>query len=56
MNETRRGYERGRYPYSDLRTVQADLLAARRSLVEASTAAHRLVITLEQLTGEKVSR
>ena len=33
MNETRRGYERGRYPYSELRTVQADLLAARRSFV-----------------------
>jgi cobalt-zinc-cadmium efflux system outer membrane protein len=56
MEETRRGYEKGRYPYFELRTVQADLLAARRSLVEASTAAHRLVITLERLTGEAVAR
>ncbi len=55
-NETQRGYDRGRYPYSELRAVQADLLAARRSQVEASTAAHRLVITLERLTGERVAR
>jgi cobalt-zinc-cadmium efflux system outer membrane protein len=52
MDEIRRGYERGRYAYFELRTVQADLLAARRSLVVASTAAHRLRITLERLTGE----
>jgi cobalt-zinc-cadmium efflux system outer membrane protein len=56
VDEMRRGYEKGRYPYYELATVQADLLAARRSVVEASTAAHRLVITLEQLTGESVSR
>ncbi len=55
-NEVRQGYERGRYPYSELRTIQKDLRAARRSAVEASTAAHRLVITLEQLTGERASK
>jgi cobalt-zinc-cadmium efflux system outer membrane protein len=52
MDEIRRGYERGRYAYFELRTIQADLLAARRSRVEASTAAHRFLITLERLTGE----
>ncbi len=56
MDETRRGYAQGRYRYYELRTVEADLLAARRSLVEAGTAAHRLVITLERLTGERVAR
>ena len=54
--ETRKGYERGRYAYSTLRSIEVDLLAARRSRVEASTAAHRLVITLERLTGERVAR
>jgi cobalt-zinc-cadmium efflux system outer membrane protein len=52
--ETQRGYEKGRYPYIDLHTVQVELLAARHSLVEAGTTAHRLVITLERLTGEGV--
>ena len=56
MEETRRGYEKGRYRYFELHSVQADLLAAKRSMVEASTAAHRLVITLERLTGEEVGR
>lgn len=56
MDEIRRGYERGRYRYHELRRVEVDLLAARRSLVEAGTAAHRLVITLERLTGERVVR
>lgn len=52
MEEIRRGYERGRYAYFELRQIQADWLAARRSVVESGTAAHRLHITLEQLTGE----
>ena len=56
LDELEKGYERGRYPYSDLRAVQAELRVARRSLVEASTAAHRLVITLERLTGERVAK
>jgi cobalt-zinc-cadmium efflux system outer membrane protein len=56
IEETRKGYAQGRYRYHELRTVDAELLAARRSLVEASTAAHRLVITLERLGGEKVAR
>jgi cobalt-zinc-cadmium efflux system outer membrane protein len=56
MEATSTGYEQGRYRYSELRLVEADLLAARRSLVEASTAAHRLVITLERLTGERMAR
>ena len=56
LEATRQGYELGRYPYFELRTVLEELLAARRSLVEASTEAHRLVITLERLTGERVTR
>jgi cobalt-zinc-cadmium efflux system outer membrane protein len=56
MEATSKGYAQGRYRYFELRTVEADLMAARRSLVEASTAAHRLVITLERLTGERMAR
>ena len=56
VDEMRKGYTKGRYRYGELRAVEADLLSARRSLVEAGTAAHRLVITLERLTGERVVR
>jgi cobalt-zinc-cadmium efflux system outer membrane protein len=56
MDGTRLGYERGRYGYGEVRSVQADLLRAEDELLEASAGAHRLVIALERLTGEKVSR
>lgn len=56
LDETRRGYEKGRYSYFEWRSVQADLLEARNELVEASTGAHRLVIALERLTGERVAK
>jgi cobalt-zinc-cadmium efflux system outer membrane protein len=56
VDETQKGYAQGRYRYYELRTVEADLLAARRSLVEATTTAHRLVVTLERLTGERMTR
>lgn len=54
--EIRQGYERGRYDYLELKSVQADLLEAKRSLVEASAGAHRLVIALERLTGTRVAK
>jgi cobalt-zinc-cadmium efflux system outer membrane protein len=56
LNETRRGYEKGRYSYFEWSSVQADLLKAMSELVEASTGAHRLVIALERLTGERVPK
>jgi len=56
QRETRRGYEQGRYSYLEWRSVQADLLEARAALLEASIGAHRLVIALERLTGERVAR
>jgi cobalt-zinc-cadmium efflux system outer membrane protein len=56
LEETRRAYERGRYGYLELRSVQTDLLRARSELVEASAGAHRLVIGLERLTGERVAK
>ncbi len=56
LEETRRGYEHGRYSYFEWRSVQADLISARGELIEASTGAHRLVIALERLTGESVVR
>jgi cobalt-zinc-cadmium efflux system outer membrane protein len=54
LDGTRRAYERGRYGYFELRSVQADLLLAQSELIEASAGAHRLVIALERLIGEGV--
>ncbi len=54
LEGTRRAYERGRYGYFELRSVQTDLLRAQSDLVDASAGAHRLVIALERLTGERV--
>lgn len=56
LADTERAYEMGRFPYYELRAVHAELLAAKHSLVEASTSAHRFVIALERLTGEMVVR
>lgn len=49
--ETRRAYELGRYSYFEWRTVQADLLEARRTIVEDSIDVHLKVIEIERLTG-----
>jgi cobalt-zinc-cadmium efflux system outer membrane protein len=54
LEGTRRAYERGRYGYFELHSVQTDLFHAERELVEASAGAHRFVIALERLTGEPV--
>ena len=51
LAETRRAYQLGRYSYLEWHTVQADLLAARSSLIEASSNAHLKVIEIERLTG-----
>ena len=51
LDDTRRAYEIGRYPYSEWRVVQGELLAANNELLEASVDAHRIVIEIERLTG-----
>ena len=56
LEEARLGYEQGRYSYFEWGSVQADLLEARSALVEASAGAHRLVISLERLTGVPVAQ
>ena len=54
LEETRRGYEQGRYSYLEWRSAQVDLLAAQSAFVEDSVGAHRRVIFLQRLTGEGV--
>lgn len=55
LTDTRRAYEIGRYPYSEWRVVQGELLAADNELLESSVDAHRIVIEIERLTGVPVA-
>jgi len=49
---THEGYERGRYSYLEWNAAQADLLAARQSLVETASAILLNQVLIEQLTGQ----
>lgn len=51
LRQTRRAYDLGRYSYFEWRSVQAELLNARTSLIEDSIDAHLKVIEIERLTG-----
>ena len=55
LADTERAYAAGRYGYFELRVVQAEVLAARTALIEASIDAHRNVIEIERLTGTTLS-
>ncbi len=54
--ETRRAYKLGRYSYLELRSVQAELLDAHNTLVEASIDAHQNIIEIERLTGVRIAQ
>ncbi len=56
LSDTRQAYQLGRYSYFEWRVVQADLLQARRELVEASSNAHASLIEIERLTGMPVAQ
>lgn len=56
LSETRRAYKLGRYSYLELRSVQAELLAAHNALIEASIDAHRNIIEIERLTGVSLAQ
>ncbi len=51
LSDTRRAYELGRYGYFEWSVVQGELLQANNDLLEASIAAHEVVIEIERLTG-----
>lgn len=51
LADTRRAYDLGRYSYFEWSVVQGELLQANNDLLEASIAAHEVVIEIERLTG-----
>ena len=51
LKQTRKAYNLGRYSYLEWRSVQADVLAARSTLLETSVDAQLKIIEIERLTG-----
>lgn len=56
LTETRRAYNLGRYSYLEWRSVQAELLDAHDTLIEASINAHQNIIEIERLTGARIAQ
>lgn len=54
LADTRRAYALGRYDYSVLQLLQAEVLDARTTLVEARIEAHAHLIEIERLTGTAI--
>ncbi|VAW93032.1 Heavy metal RND efflux outer membrane protein, CzcC family [hydrothermal vent metagenome] len=52
LKETQAAYQRGRYSYLDYLTARQELIASRRTLIEAAAAALRYGADIEQLTAE----
>ena len=55
LTEMQRAFDLGRSSYLDLRSLQTELHAANNEVLEAYIDAHRLVIEIERLTGERVA-
>ena len=51
LEQTRGGYERGRFSFLDLITAQEELLALRGAAIDAAADYHRLLAQIERLTG-----
>ena len=55
LDQTRYGYERGRFSYLELATAQQELLELRATLIEAAADYHRELAEIERLTNEPVA-
>ncbi|HWK51235.1 MAG TPA: TolC family protein, partial [Steroidobacter sp.] len=49
LDQTRSGYERGRFSFLDLATAQEELLALRSATIDAAADYHRMLIEIERL-------
>jgi cobalt-zinc-cadmium efflux system outer membrane protein len=51
LDQTRYGYERGRFSYLELATAQQELLDLRAAIIDAAADYHRLLAEIERLTN-----
>jgi cobalt-zinc-cadmium efflux system outer membrane protein len=52
LEQTRSGFERGRFSYLELASAQQDVLDTESAAIEAAGTSHRLHTEIERLTGE----
>lgn len=55
LEQTRSGYERGRFSFLELLTAQQELLALRAAAIDAAADYHRLLAELERVTNEPLT-
>jgi len=55
LDQTRTGYERGRFSFLELASSQQDLLEVRSAAIDAAADYHRLHAELERLTSEPLT-
>lgn len=55
LDQTRTGYERGRFSFLELASSQQDLLEVRSAAIDAAADYHRLRAELERLTSEPLT-
>lgn len=55
LEQTRYGYERGRFSYLELAAARSELFELETAAVAAAAEAHRLLIEIERLTGEPLA-
>jgi len=55
LDQTRNGYERGRFSFLELSTAQEELLALKSAVIDAAADYHRLLTEVERLTNTALS-
>lgn len=56
LDQTRSGYERGRFSFLELASAQEELLALRSAAIDAAADYHRLVAEIERLTSAPLTQ
>jgi cobalt-zinc-cadmium efflux system outer membrane protein len=56
LDQTRSGYERGRFSFLELATAQEELLELRSAAIDAAADYHRLLAEIERLTSAPLTR
>ena len=55
LEQTRYGYERGRFSYLELGTAQQELLEVQKAAIDAAARYHQNLAEIERLTGEPLA-
>jgi cobalt-zinc-cadmium efflux system outer membrane protein len=56
LDQTRSGFERGRFSFLELVSVQEELLALRSASIDAAAEYHRMLVEIERLSGAALTR